>query len=516
MMGGRSHIRRRFCRLDKAKGAPLLRWGSPKRQMLKTVCKLWRHFVTPFGSYAALRDGQVQLLERVVGSKGLVMDADRLAVANADWTGQYRGNAEVLVAPSSSDEVLQVIKACVAERLPLCIQGGNTSLVGGSVPARDELILSTSKLNRILHFDESSGVLNCEAGCILETLNSHVGQSGYMMPFDLAARGSCMIGGNVATCAGGLHLLRFGPLYGHVLGLEVVVPLEGGQKLNMLSSLRKDNSTFRLANLFIGSEGQLGIVTQVSICAVPRPLTRNVAFLGCLTFQDCLRLLHLIRVRLGPLLSSVEFVDQDCLNCVKEHMKLSNPVATSCPFYLLIETMGFNQDNDGQTTYAAIEQCLEEGHAADGVFAESETQARELWKLRELVSEAFSHDGYNYKYDVSLPIHKYYEIVEKCKDNFGVECVRVGGFGHLGDGNIHLNITSKCPSDSLKKRMDDFVYKWTTENNGSISAEHGIGQLKLHYWHMSRPTAVLRQCVAMKRHFDPSWILNPYKTLQNV
>ncbi|CDW58693.1 D 2 hydroxyglutarate dehydrogenase [Trichuris trichiura] len=511
------------------------------------------------------------MLERIVGANGLITDADRLSVANTDWTGQFRGNAEIVVVPSSSDEILQVIQLCVAEHLPLCIQGGNTSLVGGSVPVNNELILSTCKLNRILDFDESSGILECEAGCILETLNTYVSQSGYMMPFDLAARGSCMIGGNVATCAGGLHLLRFGPLYGHMLGLEAIVPLEGGQKLNMLSSLRKDNSTLRLTNLFVGSEGQLGIITRLSICTVPRPVTRNVALLGCRTFADCLSLLHLMRIRLGPLLSSVEFMDQDCLDCVEKHLRrqvqltykayfwpsidifrigflseneklnklliindsavcyqqnsepnkatcfrLNNPIVTQCPFYMLIETMGFDQDNDDKTTFSAMEQCLLEGHAADGVFAESETQAREIWKLRELISEAFGHDGYNYKYDLSLPMNKYYAIVEECRNIFGSECVRVGAFGHLGDGNIHLNIVTERSSDLLKKRMDNFVYKWTVENNGSISAEHGIGQLKLSFWQMTRPTSVLRQCAAMKRHFDPGWILNPHKTLQNI
>ncbi|XP_074046774.1 D-2-hydroxyglutarate dehydrogenase, mitochondrial [Macrotis lagotis] len=383
-------------------------------------------------------------------------------------------------------------------------------MVGGSVPVFDEIILSTSLMNQIINFNSVSGVLVCQAGCILEQLNQYVEERDFIMPLDLGAKGSCHIGGNVATNAGGLRLLRYGSLRGTVLGLEVV--LADGRVLDCLTSLRKDNTGYDLKQLFIGSEGTLGVITAVSILCPRRPKAVNLAFLGCSSFADVLKTFSTCKGMLGEILSAYEFMDNQCMQLVESHLRLTNPV-TENPFYVLIETSGSNAGHDEEKLNNFLEQALSSGLVTDGTVATGSMKIKALWALRERITEALSRDGYTYKYDISLPVEKLYDIVLDMRSRLGQSAKNVVGYGHLGDGNLHLNVTAESYSSSLLKAIEPYVYEWTARHHGSISAEHGLGFKKKDFIGYSKPREAILLMQQIKGMLDPQGILNPYKTL---
>ncbi|NWZ09069.1 D2HDH protein, partial [Agelaius phoeniceus] len=414
---------------------------------------------------------------------------------------------------------------CHERNLAVNPQGGNTGLVGGSVPVFDEIILSTALMNQIISFDKVSGILVCQAGCVLERLSEYLEEQGFIMPLDLGAKGSCHIGGNVATNAGGLRLLRYGSLRGTVLGLEVV--LADGSALDCLTSLRKDNTGYDLKQLFIGSEGTLGVITAVSILCPQKPKAVNVAFLGCQSFAKVLETFTTCRAMLGEILSAYEFMDEKCMELVETHLKLSSPVADS-PFYVLIETSGSNSTHDEEKLNSFLERAMASGLVTDGTVATDEKKIKAsqcflshkslcvLWSLRERITEALTHEGYVYKYDISLPLGKLYELVTDMRARLGHTAKNVVGYGHLGDGNLHLNITAESYSHSLLDAIEPFVYEWTARYSGSISAEHGLGFKKRHFIHYSKPRQAVLLMQQFKAMLDPKGILNPYKTLPSA
>nr|XP_034989600.1 D-2-hydroxyglutarate dehydrogenase, mitochondrial isoform X4 [Zootoca vivipara]XP_034989601.1 D-2-hydroxyglutarate dehydrogenase, mitochondrial isoform X4 [Zootoca vivipara]XP_034989608.1 D-2-hydroxyglutarate dehydrogenase, mitochondrial isoform X4 [Zootoca vivipara] len=365
-------------------------------------------------------------------------------------------------------------------------------------------------MNQIISFDNVSGILVCQAGCILENLNQYLEQLDFIMPLDLGAKGSCHIGGNVATNAGGLRLLRYGSLRGTVLGLEVV--LADGSVLNCLSSLRKDNTGYDLKQLFIGSEGTLGVITAVSILCPRKPKAVNLAFLGCPSFSQVLKTFTLCKGMLGEILSAYEFMDNECMKLVEKHLKLTNPVSES-PFYVLIETSGSNSAHDEEKLSHFLEHVMASGLVAEGTLASEDKKIKALWALRERITEALTCDGSVYKYDLSLPVEKLYDLVTDMRTRLGGNAKNVVGYGHLGDGNLHLNITADSYSHSLLEAIEPFVYEWTSQYRGSISAEHGLGFKKKHYIHYSKPREAVLLMQQFKAMLDPKGILNPYKTL---
>ncbi|KAM6442670.1 D-2-hydroxyglutarate dehydrogenase, mitochondrial isoform 2-T2 [Liasis olivaceus] len=399
---------------------------------------------------------------------------------------------------------------CNEKNLAVNPQGGNTGLVGGSVPVFDEIILSTALMNQIISFDNVSGILICQAGCILENLNQYLEPMDFVMPLDLGAKGSCHIGGNVATNAGGLRLLRYGSLRGTVLGLEVV--LADGSILNCLASLRKDNTGYDLKQLFIGSEGTLGIVTAVSILCPRKPHAVNLAFLGCPGFCQVLRTFTICKGMLGEILSAYEFMDNECMKLVERHLKLTNPVAES-PFYVLIETSGSNSTHDEEKLSHFLEHVMGSDLVVDGTLASEDKKIKALWALRERITEALTCDGVVYKYDISLPVEKLYDLVTDMRIRLSTAAKNVVGYGHLGDGNLHLNVTAESYSHSLLDAIEPYVYEWISQYHGSISAEHGLGFKKKHYIHYSKPKEAVLLMQQFKVMLDPKGILNPYKTL---
>ncbi|XP_040982697.1 D-2-hydroxyglutarate dehydrogenase, mitochondrial isoform X2 [Aquila chrysaetos chrysaetos] len=446
--------------------------------------------------FALVSDTDVAFFERVMPGR-VITNPEELKSFNVDWLKSVRGCSKLMLKPQTTAEVSQVLRYCYERNLAVNPQGGNTGLVGGSVPVFDEIILSTVLMNRIVSFDKVSGILVCQAGCILEKLNEYLEEQGFIMPLDLGAKGSCHIGGNVATNAGGLRLLRYGSLRGTVLGLEVV--LADGSALDCLASLRKDNTGYDLKQLFIGSEGTLGVITAVSILCPQKPKAVNLAFLAC-------------RAMLGEILSAYEFMDEKCMELVERHLKLSSPV-TGSPFYVLIETSGSNSTHDEEKLNNFLEQTMTSGSVTDGTVATDDKKIKMLWSLRERITEALTHDGYVYKYDISLPVGKLYDLVTDMRARLGQSAKNVVGYGHLGDGNLHLNITAESYSHSLLDAIEPFVYEWTARYNGSISAEHGLGFKKKQFIQYSKPDEAVFLMQRFKAMLDPKGILNPYKTL---
>ncbi|KAM4869221.1 D-2-hydroxyglutarate dehydrogenase, mitochondrial isoform X2 [Urocitellus parryii] len=459
--------------------------------------------------FSVVSEEDLAAFERMVPGR-VVTDPEVLEVSNVDWLRTARGCSKVLLRPQTSEEVSRILRYCHERNLAVTPQGGNTGLVGGSVPVFDEIILSTALMNQVTSFNSVSGILTCQAGCVLEGLSRYVQEQDFVMPLDLGAKGSCHIGGNVATNAGGLRFLRYGSLRGTVLGLEVV--LADGTVLDCLTSLRKDNTGYDLKQLFIGSEGTLGVITAVSILCPPRPQAVNVAFLGCPGFAEVLQTFSTCRRMLGEILSAFEFMDAECMQLVQQHLHLASPVQESA-FYLLVETSGSSTGHDAEKLGCFLEQVLGSGLVTDGTVATDESKAQALWALRERITEALSRDGYVYKYDVSLPVERLYDLVTDLRARLGSQARHVVGYGHLGDGNLHLNVTVDAFSTALLDTLEPYVYAWTAGQRGSISAEHGLGFRKRDALGYSKPPHAVQLMQQLKALLDPKGILNPYKML---
>ncbi|KAG2632173.1 hypothetical protein PVAP13_2NG066800 [Panicum virgatum] len=460
-------------------------------------------------AYSELNSDDVSYFKSILGDNGVVQDEDRIAVANVDWMGKYRGASQLLLLPKNTTEVSKILSYCNTRRLAVVPQGGNTGLVGGSVPVYDEVIVSLAGMDKIISFDNVNGILTSEAGCVLENLSTFVENEGFIMPLDLGAKGSCQIGGNISTNAGGLRFIRYGSLHGNVLGLEVV--LADGTILDMLTTLRKDNTGYDLKHLFIGS---LGVVTKISVLTPAKLPATNVAFLSCNDYTSCQKLLLAARRNLGEILSAFEFMDHHCIDLAMRHLEgVQNPLpASQYKFYVLIETTGSDESYDKTKLEAFLLRSMEDGLVSDGVIAQDISQASNFWRIREGISEASVKVGAVYKYDLSIPVEKLYDIVEEMRCRLG-DNAEVLGYGHLGDGNLHLNILSSKYDDSTLAQIEPFVYEWTSSQRGSISAEHGLGLMKAEKIHYSKSPEAVQLMASIKKLLDPNSILNPYKVL---
>lgn len=463
-------------------------------------------------SFSSLNSDDVSYFKGVLGENNVVQDEDRLETANIDWMHKYKGSSKLLLLPRNTEEVSKILEYCNSRRLAVVPQGGNTGLVGGSVPVFDEVIINAASMNKIIAFDKVSGILVCEAGCILENLISYLDNQGFIMPLDLGAKGSCQIGGNVSTNAGGLRLVRYGSLHGNVLGLEAV--LANGDVLDMLGTLRKDNTGYDLKHLFIGSEGSLGIVTKVSILTPPKLSSVNIAFLACEDYLSCQKLLSEAKRKLGEILSAFEFLDSHAMDLVLNHLEgVRNPLPSAVHnFYVLIETTGSDESYDKEKLEAFLLHSMESGLISDGVLAQDINQASSFWRIREGVPEALMRAGPVYKYDLSIPVEKMYSLVEEMRLRLG-QSANVVGYGHLGDGNLHLNVSALRYDDTILAQIEPYVYEWTSKHRGSISAEHGLGLMKANEIFYSKSHETVQLMASIKKLLDPHGILNPYKVL---
>lgn len=413
----------------------------------------------------------------MLDAKAIIEDTEDLKRYNRDWTGKYCGAARLVLCPSSVAQVQAILRYCNERRLAVVPQGGNTGLVGGSVPVFDELILSLERLNRIRAFEALSGVVTTEAGCILQRVDEYVRERGHVMPLDLGAKGSCQIGGCVATNAGGLRLLRYGSLHGNVLGLQIV--LADGTLLEGRGSCRKDNTGYDYKQLFIGSEGTLGVVTAASLLTPPKPSSVNVALLTVPTYDDIIKIFVKAKRNLGEVLSAFEFWDLGAQRLLEAHFSASqSPLQMQSGFAVLIETSGSNAEHDTAKLMAFLEDVQHEALATDGTIAQDETQLKDLWALREGIPEACSKKGIVLKYDVSLPTPtQMYEpvlaLTRRLADLGAVRCIV--GYGHFGDGNIHINIALTRLDDESVSLIEPFIYDFIRTGKASLAPPSSTG-----------------------------------------
>ena len=424
---------------------------------------------------------------------------------------KYKGHTKLVLRPGTTEEVSEVLKFCNDQLLAVVPQGGNSGLVGGSVPVFDEIVISTSRMNNVRSFDEVSGILVADAGCILENVDGFLRQRDHIFPLDLGAKGSCQIGGNVATNAGGLRLLRYGSLHGNVLGIEAVLP--DGTIMDDLSKLRKNNTGYDMKQLFIGGEGTIGIITGVSLLCPQKSKALNVAFFGLESFSKVQRAFREAKSQLSEILSAFELMDCQSQDLVHAVTNKKRPLEGKHPFYCLIETSGSNTDHDNEKLEKFLEYVMGEEIVSDGVLAQDETQIKTLWSWREGIPESLGHWGGVYKYDLSIPISELYQLVEDTRERLfsagfigeGDEhpVVEVVGYGHMGDSNLHLNIPTRRFDKEVEKKLEPFVYEWVAKRNGSISAEHGLGIAKKPYISYSRSETMLKLMRQIKGLYDP-------------
>lgn len=457
---------------------------------------------------------------RLVLKAELVLTED-LDFYNEDWMRKYKGQSQLVLKPKTTEQVAEIVKYCAQQKLAVVPQGGNTGLVGGLNPIFDEIVLSVANLNKIRLLDTTSGILKCDAGVILETADQYLAEHGYIFPLDLGAKGSCHVGGVCATNAGGLRLLRYGSLHGTVLGLEAVLP--DGSIYTLMDALRKDNTGYDLKQLLIGSEGTLGVITGVLILCPARPTATNVAFLAVSSYEAVQKVFVGARRDLLEILSAFEFMDGKSQLLTARYLKADHPIESGeYPFYVLIETSGLNRDHDMEKLEAFLAQAMEDELVDDGIIAQDETQLKNLWLWRESIPEASALAGGVYKYDVSIPLADLYGLVEDASarlnehdlvdfDSADKPVVEAIGYGHVGDGNLHLNVCVREYNKTIENVLEPFVYEWIQNKKGSISAEHGLGFQKKNYIGYSKSDMEIRLIKDIKNHYDPQGIMNPYK-----
>lgn len=461
----------------------------------------------------------LERLKQAAGPGGFSQEASELAPHLQEWRGKYRGTTPLLLKPSSPAQVSAILAICNASGTPVVTQGGNTGLVGGQIPLNNEVLLSTARLNRIRAVDASGMTLTAEAGVTLAAVQQGAGEHDLLFPLSLASEGSCTIGGNIATNAGGIHVLRYGMTRALVLGLEVV--RADGTVLDMLRTLHKDNTGYDLKQIFIGSEGTLGVITAASLRLFPRPGVTVAAFVALPSPAAAVALLGRMQTAAGGMLSAFELMPRLALEMVLRHIPGSrDPLGAPAPWYVLLEVSGGGHANLSETVEAALGAAITDGVAGDAVLAASQTQAAALWRLRESVSEAQKHEGSSIKHDISVPvaaIPAFLELAVPAVQKI-VPGARPVSFGHLGDGNLHFNFNSPAPGDdpAFLARWDDVqlcVHDIVSRFGGSISAEHGIGAMKVDTLPRYKSHAELEAMRALKAAFDPNNILNPGKTI---
>lgn len=467
---------------------------------------------------------------------------------NADWTKNYQGSSDLVLRPQSTSEVSSILKYCNENYIGITPQGGNTGLCGGATPISNEVILSMEYMNRIYKLDDYSGVLTCDAGCILQSLHDYAEEKGYLFPLDIGSKGTCQIGGNVSTNAGGHHFFRFGGLHGTVVGMEVV--LADGRVLRMnvdvsdddnnddcthrfqqsSASLRKDNTGYDLKQLFIGGEGTLGIVTKVAVACPALPTSKNVALLVCNSYSDVLQILKTSKEELGEILSAIELIDSNTMKFVQKYgsgigdhliSELLSPEAEAAdkqPLFILVESQGCDQESDSSKMDAFLTSLYESSTIENGFLAQDSKHIEEIWGIRESCNPSVARAGYVHKFDVSIGIEAYMEVAEEVSDaleNANLSDLTVCVWGHVADGNAHINIVSgQFDKDAVSaETIENIVYSSVMKRNGSISAEHGIGQSKRKYLSQIKDGAVLELMSQMKNLFDPHFIMNPGKYL---
>lgn len=455
----------------------------------------------------------VSKLLDLLGPNGLVTEAADLEGYSIDWRHLFPGKPLAVARPANTAEVAAVVKLCRAHGAAIVPQGGNTGMAGGAVPdaSGTQIVLSLSRMNALREVDPVGMTLEAEAGCVLKTAQDAAAAAGRLLPISLAAEGSATIGGVIATNAGGVNVLRYGMARALVLGLEVVLP--DGSIADGLRRLRKDNAGYDWKQLFIGSEGTLGIVTAAVLRLMPQPKSSVTALMSVPDPKAALDLLACAQDELGDTISAFELIAGSSLKLVEKHFGLRRPIADGDWFVLIEAASSLSGLRDAAE--AALGNALEQGFAVDGTVAESGRQAADLWQLRERITESEAKEGKSVKHDVSVPIPLIPQFLEEAGAALEREApgTRVNCFGHLGDGNLHYNVLiDRHASDEINRIVHDVVDRF----GGSISAEHGIGQYRVAELEKRRSAPELAVARRIKTALDPEDLLNPGKVLSRA
>ncbi|WP_310626219.1 FAD-binding oxidoreductase [Limnohabitans sp.] len=457
-------------------------------------------------------------LRGLLGEVHVLTEGD-LSAYEQDWRKRTRGKALAVVRPSTIQQVTEVVKACAQAGVSIVPQGGNTGLVVGGIPdaTGTQVLLSLRRMSGVRSLDADNLTITVEAGCVLQHLQQMAEQAGFLFPLSLGAEGSCTIGGNLATNAGGTQVLRYGNVRDLCLGLEVVTAQ--GEVMHGLSGLRKDNTGYDLRHLMIGSEGTLGIITAATIKLYPLPAAQLTAWAAVPSVAHAVKLLGLAQQHLGAGLTGFEMMGQFALRLVDKHYpQLRVPLWQDTPYCVLLENSDCESEAHARERLEKLlEIALEAGCVSDAVVAESLGQARKLWHIRESITLAQAEEGLNIKHDISVPISAIPHFVESTDALLAREVagVRLVNFGHLGDGNLHYNVQAPegCDTSAFLRdyeaRVNRLVYESVKQFGGSISAEHGVGSMKVHSLpHYKDPVALaMMRCI--KHALDPQGLLNP-------
>lgn len=477
---------------------------------------------TPYQPTSA-QAAAIERIKSVVSDRGWTTDAYEMHPHLVEWRGYYEGRAQMVVRPANTAEVAEVVKICADARLPITPQGGNTSMCGGSVPLEsgEEIVLSLARMNKVRAIDTTNYTMTVEAGCVLQSLQATAAEANRYFPLSLAAEGSCMIGGNLSTNAGGTNVLRYGNAKELVLGLEVVLP--DGRVWEGLEGLRKDNTGYDLKQLFLGAEGTLGIITAAVLKLFPKPRAIHSAFCAVRDVPAAMDLLDRSRSESGDRVETFELISRLVVDLILKHIPgTTDPLTDRHDHYVLLELVTTAKDDDalGESFAAILSQAMADGIILDAAIAQSEQQRQAFWALRENGSESQKLEGASIKHDISVPVSAIpafyadaWAAVQKVEPK-----ARLVAFGHAGDGNLHFNI-----AEPEGGKREAFLEKWGAINeavhdtvqahHGSISAEHGIGRLKREEMTRYKSDVELDMMKTIKAALDPQGLMNPGKVI---
>jgi FAD/FMN-containing dehydrogenase len=461
-------------------------------------------------------------LQSLVGTDHCLVDGERIAPYLAEQRGLFHGSALAVVRPGDTAQVAAVMAYCAAKALPVIPQGGNTGACGGGVPLGDgrAVVLSTERMTRIRQLDAANFTVTVESGCILAHLQAAARDAGCYFPLSLGGEGSCRIGGNLSTNAGGINVLRYGSARDLMLGLEVVLP--DGRIWNGLRALRKDNTGYALRHLFVGAEGTLGIITAADLKLFPLPRDVQTALVAVRDPAAALDVFTRLRHASGDAVSACELLPRTALDLGLKNMPGGrDPLPIAYPWYLLLELSSPRLGGLRESLEGVLEAALADGAALDAVIAESEAQRRELWRLREITAGGHQHqEGGLIKHDIAVPLSRIPEMITRgtAACEAALPGIRVLAFGHMGDGNLHFNLVQPIGHEAAsffaqRHRMNRIVHDIVHELEGSISAEHGIGMLKVDEMQRYKQPLEIELMHRIKRALDPAGLMNPGKVL---
>ncbi len=456
----------------------------------------------------------LEKLIAIVGAKNAITDVAAMAPYMREWRDLWPGRSPLVLRPSDTGQVSEIANLCNESGTAVVPQSGNTGLVGGQMPTGTEVLLSLDRMAKIIEVDAENYTITVEAGTILKTVQDAATQVDRLFPLSLASEGSARIGGNLSSNAGGLNVLAYGNARDLCLGLEVV--LADGRIWNGLKKLRKDNTGYDLKNLFIGAEGTLGIITAAVLKLYPKPRRYDTAFIAVPSVKAAVALLALVKAESGNRVVTFELMPEIAMDFTIKHMGVSNPLATPSPWYVLTELADATPGSFEQI----LELALQQGLLTDASLAQSEAQRQTLWAIRELMPESQRHEGGSIKHDVSVPLSQIPAFIEEgavAVERF-MPGARLMCFGHMGDGNMHFNVSQPVGMDKQKfldqwHDMNWAVFDVVLKHGGSISAEHGIGQLKRDDMLRVKSTVELAMMRDIKNLLDPKGIMNPGKVL---